>query len=81
MTACATRETFLILRTPPTDPARRVVGQATETDAVLVRIILRAFYNFQHRIERIAAIFKEGEGILQIIESIARTNNNRPFAG
>ncbi len=76
-----------MLRTPPTDPARRVgtvhaagiefdyaffVGQAAESDAVLVGIVFRAFHHFQGGVERVAAILEECEGIVEIFIAIVR---------
>src|SRR5882762_5901956 len=62
MTALATSETFLMLRTPPTDPTRRAgsmhaagvefynplfVRKTAESNGIVIRIIFRAFHNAQ----------------------------------
>ena len=48
------------------------VGQPAQSDAVFVGIIFRAFHHFQRRIERVAAVFQEGEGIVEIVDSRCR---------
>ena len=48
------------------------IGQPTQSDAVFVGIVFRSLYNLQSGIERVAAIFQEGEGVVEIVEIRSR---------
>ena len=54
MTARDSDATFLISRTPPTEPARRV-GQAAQADTIVQGIVLRAGYHRDRRFQCVCA--------------------------
>ena len=57
------------------------VGKAAQSDAIVVRIVFRAFYNAQGSVERVAAVFQENEGGVEVIDAIVSANDDRPLGG
>jgi hypothetical protein len=82
-----------MLRTPPTDPARRwahacssvefdhafFVGKAAEPDRIVIRIIFRSLDNAQGGVERVAAAFQESKRVVEVIDAIVGADDDRPL--
>ncbi len=95
ITAFETSETFLMLRTAAhrSGAARGpvhtagvefdhafFVRQATESDRIVVRIVLRSLYYADGSVERVAAVLQESESVVEVVDAIVGADNDRPFA-
>src|SRR5258708_3544192 len=57
------------------------VRKAAEADGIVIRIILRAFHNAHGGVERVAAVFQEDEGVVEVIDAVVGADDDRPFRG
>ena len=56
------------------------VGKAAESDAIVVRIIFRAFHDAKGGVQRIAPVFQESERIVEVIVAIVGADDDRALA-
>src|SRR5450759_1680629 len=57
------------------------VRKAAESDAIVVRIVFRAFHDAQGGVERVAAVFQENEGGVEVMDAIVGADDDRPLGG
>src|SRR4029077_20101767 len=55
------------------------IGKAAESDGIVVRVIFRALYNAQGRVERVTAAFQESEGVVEVIDAVVGADDDRPL--
>ncbi len=56
------------------------VGKAAQSDAIVVRIVLRSLDHAESGVQRVAAVFQESERVVEIFHAIVSTDNDRPLA-
>ena len=56
------------------------VGQSAESDGIVVRIVFRTFYHAEGSVQRIAAVFQENEGVVEVVDAIVGADDDRPLA-
>src|SRR6266478_3463841 len=57
------------------------IGKAAEADRIVIRIVFRTLYNPQGGVERVATIFQVSEGVVEIIDTVVGTNDDRALGG
>src|SRR5258706_4328437 len=58
-----------------------LVRTAAEADGIVIRIILGAFHNAHGGVERVAAVFQEDEGVVEVIDAVVGADDDRPLRG
>ena len=56
------------------------IREASETDAGIVRIVLRTFDHSDRGIECVPTALEEGEAIVKIVEAVVGADHDRLFA-
>src|SRR5215470_1426069 len=57
------------------------IGQSAQTDRIVIRVIFRTLNNPERRVERIGAILQERIGIIEIVTSVVRADDDWALAG
>src|SRR5437660_8698121 len=57
------------------------IGKAAEADRIVIRIVFRTLYNAQGGVERVATVFQENKGVVEVIDAVVGADNDRALGG
>src|ERR1700681_1544432 len=55
------------------------VGKAAQSDGIVIRVIFRALDYAEGSVERVATVFQESEGVVEVIDAVVGADDDRPL--
>src|SRR6266403_3827440 len=57
------------------------VRKAAQSNGIIIRIIFWPFYNAQGGVERVATVFQENKGVVEVIDAVVGADDDRALGG